>query len=72
MYGLYCLIIIILPIDNLQEHVSTLQEQYDTDTRKLEEKINKLEQELKSKRRRVVPPQVVESPSTTVTLPSGL
>ena len=63
---------VIIPLDNLQEHVSTLQEQYDTDTRKLEEKINKLEQELKSKRRRVVPPQVVESPSTTVTLPSGL
>ncbi len=50
----------------------TLQSEHSTITRELEEKIERLEEDLRTKKRsRVVPPQVVESTSTTVTLPSA-
>ena len=61
----------------LPTELQTLQQQHDVETKKLEEKIAKLEQELRSKttRRRVVQPTVVasvESPSTTVTAQPGM
>lgn len=62
----------------LQSRLESLQSQYDTDTKRLEERIEKLEGDLRSKsvvtRRRVVQPTVVvpvESPSTTVTVQAG-
>lgn len=62
----------------LQSRLEVLQSQYDTDTKRLEERIEKLEGDLRSKsvvtRRRVVQPTVVvpvESPSTTVTVQAG-
>ena len=62
----------------LPTEIQTLQQQHDMEIKKLEEKIAKLEQELRSKtttRRRVVQPTVVasvESPSTTVTAQPGM
>ena len=61
----------------LPTELQTLQQQHDVETKKFEEKIAKLEQELRSKttRRRVVQPTVVasvESPSTTVTAQPGM
>ena len=61
----------------LQSQLTSLQLQYDTNTKRLEERIEKLEGDLRAKtatRRRVVQPTVVvpvESPSTTVTAQAG-
>ena len=49
-----------------------IRREYTTYTRELEEKIERLEEDLKTKKRsRVVQPQVAESTSTTATLPSA-
>ncbi len=49
-----------------------VRREYSSYTRELEDKIEKLEDELRAKKRsRVVQPQVVESTSTTITLPSA-
>ena len=56
----------------LIESLQSLRQQYEGTTRELEEKVEHLEEELKTKKRsRAVQPQVAESTSSTVTLPSA-
>ena len=59
----------------LQGELDNARQQYSTDTKRLEERIEKLEQDLRSSKvstvRRQAPVVSIESPSTTVTLQQG-